>query len=642
MFSFFLRLLLVLSLVPAFFPAVAESVSVVTGRGENIFLYKDYHALVIGVSAYKKRPALPDAVRSARELSAALQRMGFKVTLVTDPSSKDLKKAFHDLVKGPGREPERGILVFYTGHGETQALPDGTRAGWLIPRDCPLFQEDPKGFADCAISMKDIETYSVDIQSRHVLMIFDAAFSGAAFSLEPPVLSAITDKSALPVRQYLIAANEGDPLPEPGQFLRLLLKGLEGEADIVANGFITGSELGVYLENTVLASTEGKQHLQFGTINVPSLAGGDFIFQRTGTKQVETRPETARLTVRTDPEDAQVTIMNIKQPFSQGMELKPGRYHVEVAAKGYQRERTWTTIAAGEDKTIEISLKKLGQTVTNSLGMKFVSIEQGTFMMGSSANKKGAFPDETSHRVALTRGYYLSAAEVTVGSFRQFVTATGYKTDAETMGGCWISTKGGGWKKKSENNWKNPGSSETASAQQRNELPVTCVSWNDAQAFIKWLSKKEGRTYGLPTEAEWEYACRAGTTTPFAFGNCLSTDQANYGGIDSMFSNCKSSYRLNRKKPVPVATLAANSWRLFDMHGNVAEWCEDWYGPYPSGRATDPKGPSSGTDRVLRGCHWLNTASECRSAKRFSFPPSYASDVVGFRVLIRPQQWKLE
>ena len=625
-----------LPFVLALFPAVAESASVVTARGESIPLYTDYHALVIGVGKYDKRRALPDAVRIARELSAALQRMGFKATLVTDPSSKDMKKAFHDLVAGPGREPERGIVVFYVGHGETQAMPDGARVGWLIPRDCPLFPEDPKGFADCAISMKDIEAYSVDIQSRHVLMIFASSFSGSVFSIEPPVLSAITDKNALPVRQYLIAGSEGEPLPEQGMFLRLLLKSIEGEADTVADGFISGSELGVYLENRLRDATDGRLHLQYGKIAVPALAGGDFILQPAGAGRAETGAETARLTVRTEPESAQVNILNIKKPFSQGMELKPGKYHVEVASGGYQTHRAWITLAAGEDKTVDIQLKKPGKALTNSLGMKFVFVDSGTFLRGSPANDHGGLPDETPQRVILSKDFYLQTTEVTVAQFRQFVAATGHKTEAETAGGCWINAAGGGWKKKKESTWKNPDSKEAAASQQSDKLPVTCVSWNDAQAFIAWLSKKEGKVYALPTEAEWEYSCRAGTTTPFAFGKCLSTDQANYGGLDQLFSACKSSFRLNRKKPILVASLTANPWGLFDMHGNVAEWCDDWYGPYASNPSTDPKGPSSGTDRVLRGCHWLNTMSECRSAKRASFPPNFASDVIGLRLVIRP------
>jgi len=230
----------------------------------------------------------------------------------------------------------------------------------------------------------------------------------------------------------------------------------------------------------------------------------------------------------------------------------------------------------------------------------------------------------------------MQTSEVTVGQFKSFVEATGYKTEAEKSGGCWVSAEGGRWKKQAGSSWKSPGSWENAASRQTDDYPVACVSWNDIQAFIKWISRKENETYDLPTEAEWEYACRAGTKTPFAYGKCLSSDQANYGGVDEEYANCKKTYRTDNKKPIKVASLAPNPWKLQDMHGNVAEWCRDRYGPYPSGNATDPQGPSSGTDRVIRGGHWFTKASATRCASRSRFIPSSASDAIGFRLVIKP------
>ncbi len=145
-----------------------------------------------------------------------------------------------------------------------------------------------------------------------------------------------------------------------------------------------------------------------------------------------------------------------------------------------------------------------------------------------------------------------------------------------------------------------------------------------------------GRGYDLPTEAEWEYACRAGTTTPFAFGRCMSTDQANFGGVGPHFSDCQDLHTINRKGPVKAGSLAANPWWLFDMHGNVSEWCQDWYCRFSEDAFTDSKGPSSGTERVMRGGHYFSKADECRSAKRGRFPPDRASNAVGFRLVMRP------
>ena len=169
-----------------------------------------------------------------------------------------------------------------------------------------------------------------------------------------------------------------------------------------------------------------------------------------------------------------------------------------------------------------------------------------------------------------------------------------------------------------------------------NDLPVEEVSWNDAKEFIRKLNRKEGTDkYRLPTEAEWEYACRAGTTTPFSTGDCISTDQANYNGNYPGSGCSKGVYR---EKTVAVGSFAPNAWGIYDMHGNVWEWCDDWYGDYPASHATDPKGPSSGSVRVLRGGSWFIYASNIRSAYRYgdnpdfrSYPGRWISDI-GFRI----------
>jgi formylglycine-generating enzyme required for sulfatase activity len=167
-------------------------------------------------------------------------------------------------------------------------------------------------------------------------------------------------------------------------------------------------------------------------------------------------------------------------------------------------------------------------------------------------------------------------------------------------------------------------------------LPVICVTWNDATAFARWLSRKERRTYRLPTEAEWEYAGRAGISTPFSTGRCLSTDEANYGKIGYAYQKCTTVFRKKRGRPIKVGLLPPNPWKLYNIHGNVSEWCQDWYGLYPSGNATNPKGPNSGSERVMRGGHWQADAAGCRSARRWRFPPNLASDAVGFRLVMVP------
>jgi formylglycine-generating enzyme required for sulfatase activity len=209
------------------------------------------------------------------------------------------------------------------------------------------------------------------------------------------------------------------------------------------------------------------------------------------------------------------------------------------------------------------------------------------------------------------------------------------------------------------------------SAFKGDNLPVEYVSWYDAIVFCNKLSMKEGlkpayrisgstdpsawgpmpttainaawnaveivkgsNGYRLPTEAQWEYACRAGTTTPFSTGNNITTSQANYNGNYPYNNNAKGEYR---QKTTPVGSFAPNAWGLYDMHGNVAEWCWDWYENYASGAQTDPMGAFSGSYRITRGGNRTSPGRDLRSACRFTYNPSSKDWSLGFR-LVRPAQ----
>jgi len=164
------------------------------------------------------------------------------------------------------------------------------------------------------------------------------------------------------------------------------------------------------------------------------------------------------------------------------------------------------------------------------------------------------------------------------------------------------------------------------------DRPVEQVSWEECQEFCRRLGARDAQHYRLPTEAEWEYACRAGTTTAFAFGETLSSDQANF---DANFSYEGSRTGLYREQTTPVDFFPANRWGLSDMHGNVWEWCSDWYGEYPAGPVRDPHGPETGHVMVVRGGSWSCPPRYCRSAFRFWFAPGYKSRYLGFRVILR-------
>jgi sulfatase modifying factor 1 len=297
------------------------------------------------------------------------------------------------------------------------------------------------------------------------------------------------------------------------------------------------------------------------------------------------------------------------------------------------------------------------RVITNSIGMKLVLIPAGEFQMGSresaeelakayqsyGAPPAAAFQGEYPlHRVRITKPFYLGVHEVTVGQFRQFVTATGYKTDAEkgTM------RKGAfGWnpdKKKLEldetYSWRELGFEQT------DDHPVVNVSWNDAVAFCEWLSRKEGKTYRLPTEAEWEYACRAGTATRYYHGD----DPEGLAQVGNVADATAKETFPDWEFPIaardgyaftaPVGKFKPNAFGLYDMHGNALEWCADWYAAdyYKASPSEDPKGPDSGTNRVLRGGSWSDSPVDSRSAFRNRDVPAYRIDDNGFRLARTP------
>ncbi len=223
------------------------------------------------------------------------------------------------------------------------------------------------------------------------------------------------------------------------------------------------------------------------------------------------------------------------------------------------------------------------EITTNSIGMKLALISHGEFDMGSPADQKGHEDDEALHRVRISKPFRMGVTEVTQAQWRKVMGAR-------------------------------------SGAFQGDDLPVESISFADALEFCKKLSKLEGRTYRLPTEAEWEYACRAGAQTPWA------------GDVEEMaWFDDNADGRTH-----PVGVKKPNAWGLHDMHGNVAEWCADYYGAYPSATVIDPTGPATGKARVVRGGSFANFPRGLRSSSRGNVPASYQLKTVGLRVVAEP------
>jgi formylglycine-generating enzyme required for sulfatase activity len=277
--------------------------------------------------------------------------------------------------------------------------------------------------------------------------------------------------------------------------------------------------------------------------------------------------------------------------------LRPGPYALRFERDGYKSVVRNVTVVANRTAEVSVALEKIssaeeGQAWTvPDLNLKMMYVRPGTFTMGSANGDRDEKPQT---RVTLTRSFWLGRTEVTQGQ--------------------WEALMG-----------SNPSHFKSAAR----DAPVEQVSWDDAMQFCRKLSERErsagrlqdGYQYMLPTEAQWEFACRAGTTGDFA------------GGLDAMVWYNQNSGLATH----PVAQKQANAWGLCDMHGNVWEWCLDWYGAYPGGSVTDPTGPSTGSSRIIRGGGWGETARNCRSAGRFKNVPVYRNTGLGFRVALVSQ-----
>ncbi len=243
--------------------------------------------------------------------------------------------------------------------------------------------------------------------------------------------------------------------------------------------------------------------------------------------------------------------------------------------------------------------------------MEVVLIKAGTFMMGSPATETGRRSDETQHQVTLTKDFYMGKYEVTNAQFCEFLNdkaigSDGKYTTADYGAQTLVYTHSWGVKY-SDSKWTPQSGYDN--------YPVVYVTWYGASEYARWIGG------ALPTEAQWEYACRAGSTTAYSFGD--SSDSLGDYAWYSTNSNGKT-HPVGQKKP--------NAWGLYDMHGNVWEWCADWYGSYGTSAVTDPTGPTDGDSRVLRGGSWLSFAGNCRSAYRYSNNPYRYFNYYGFRV----------
>ena len=283
----------------------------------------------------------------------------------------------------------------------------------------------------------------------------------------------------------------------------------------------------------------------------------------------------------------------------------------------------------GQYKVTEVDSIIFYRPKINPYFIPTAQVPAGTFIMGSPITEMGRFPDETQFQVTL-RAFKMSVYEISNAQFAAFLNAKSIGSDGIYAAGA-FPAQALIFATKDNVDWglHYDGSHWVPVVGFENH-PVINETWYGATEFA---TNAGGR---LPTEAEWEYACRANTTSPFNTGDCLSNTQANYDW-SSPFSTCANFINVGLGKTETVGSYSANAFGLNDMHGNIFEWCSDWYGTYPTTAQTNPTGPISGTDKVARGGSWVLQAQYCRSAiRQFHYTPNSSNYNCGFRIVLAP------
>jgi formylglycine-generating enzyme required for sulfatase activity len=572
-------------------------------------------ALVIGNGAYSSSP-LKNPVNDATDLAAALKRTGFTVTLKKNANLQEMVESIEDF----GNSLKRGGvgLFYYAGHGVQVSS-----VNYLLPINARINKESDVRFqaVDAGRILAEMENANNGLN----IVILDACRDnpfGKSFRSASRGLAIVANAPSGTFISYSTGAGQvardGDGRNSP--YTSALLENI--------------AKPGLTI-NKVFMNVRSKVKKETGQVpwELSSLEG-DFFFAR-GSMVVEEPPEqpavrepaTGRLTVKSNVGGAKVYIDGAYEGESPvSATLKPGTYSIILKKAGYPDATENVRVEAGGAKTISIVMEKTapppvaaartGDVYQDSAtGMAFVFVKGGCYEMGDTFGDGGS-AEKPVHNVCVS-DFYLGKYEVTVGQFRTFVQDTNYRTEAEKGDGCFVWS-GSKWEKDGSKSWRSPGFS------QDDNQPAVCVSWNDTQAFNEWLSRKGGKSYRLPTEAEWEYAARSGGKKEKYAGTSNDSGLGEYAWYNA--NSGSRTHGVGEKTP--------NGLGLYDMTGNVWEWCQDWYGEkyYADSPRTNPQGPSSGQYRVLRGGAWGYNPVYVRAAFRTWVEPADRGSGNGFRL----------
>ena len=586
--------------------------------GQITELYKQSHALVIGVSDYTNGwPDLPGVIQDVKKIQSTLEQHNFNVVLVKNPDERKLEQEINDFFDQYGMDIDNRLLFYFVGHGHTTKFPDGSEIAYIVPTDAPLPEYNSKKFIRKTLNLNIFKNYSHNIRAKHVLFLFNACLSASWFEIispEPKEISFETIKSA---RQFIVSQNEN--IIDKSLFCSEFLKSINGDADINNDGYVTCTELGDFLLKSPFT-----KHTLYARISDNDLNKGDFIFisdkadappknQQNETSNSKDAASNLFGTIKLTTEiDGQLYLdqKHLKNIYKNTIitinNLKEGYHLIEI--KGENNWDKAINISKGQmfgitaEKPKQITVKEKSDVHPDSLNIEMIFVEGGCYMMG---NDNMNFDEKPAHEVCID-DFYIGKYEVTQKQWKKIM---GKNTSYNKCDNC----------------------------------PVECVNWLDVQEFIAKLNQKTGMNYRLPTEAEWEYAARGGSKRIKYYEYCGSN---NIEGVAWFWKNSGERPLIkdldwhilehNKCRTHEVGTKQANVLGIFDMSGNVWEWCSDWYSSsyYSKSGRINPQGPISGANHVFKGGGWYSTPDHCRISNRSKWEPKIRDADLGFRLAL--------
>ncbi len=629
-------------------------------------------ALLIATGCHSRRnvgrlPGASPDVNLIRELLLE-PRCGFKednvVVLNADDRSTDcpikenITEALEKNIKKCGANDF--FFLYLIGHGFYDSK---TSTDYYVPFDAKVVASsgDDVSFSNSeCFSLKSLRKLLDNCQARYKWVVVDSCRVklnrdrfGVVYNQDQQANGKLFDTGdslwfqscGIGEKSYEIKVEENGNIVDHGLFTWLFYKGAKGEA-ADRFGRISPKGLFDYIRKGMAEYCKNEAVLTQIPLSSPNCSEDRFQFVFAGSNAETLYNEALDLFLSNDDQANQAL-----EKITEALKFDPENVEyqrLKDRIEGFIRSKDIDTPTNDPPKATS---KGLPVDYLDSNGKEYRLIKAGFFMMGSpltgkevvakytTSNNPRWYDDAPQHKVTLTQDFYLAKRPVTRGEFQRFVDATGYRTTAEKEGSAFILTKAGHWEEVKGKSWLDPGFEQT------NEHPAVCVSYFDAIEYIGWLNWTSSPDqnglkpcYRLPTEAEWEYACRAGTTTEFFWGDDEKDGKGflNAAGTDGGPFGIKWDYRFPFKvgypATSPVGSFKPNPWGLYDMLGNVWEWTSDRYGEYPTGAVNDPEGPAAGSFRALRGGGWRNVPASCRCACRDGGVPARRIANFGLRV----------